>query len=448
MECFRFILSPLDKIQAQKYNKTEFIQVPNENIGLGRGQLRLRQLLVSLARGRTIPVGYTVMSTALNADPLHFHYIDESSGLSDLTQKLSGASIVAVDIEADSFHHYYPKVCLIQISFSGDNFIVDPLAGLDLSGFLKELTSKNLIFHDSGYDLRMMRHCFGFEPKGEIFDTMLAGKLLGVESLNLAGMLQSILNVSISKGSQKADWSRRPLPDSLLRYAAMDTLHLLELADKMEQKLCQQNRTGWHKQMCRQSVCAAMNHTRTFDPEKDWRIKGSSRLTPRQLAFLKQLWLWREKQAQRADLPPFRILHNERLIALAVGAESRTKPNFNDLCQSLKHCRGKRLDALHKAMEKAFHQKSSQWPQSKPASRASRPDTQLLARIEKIRKACQKAAEQNSLSAELILSRALIGKLAQTGPEGLEKMIRNGSILPWQADLLREPLRKIFEKIS
>jgi ribonuclease D len=382
----------------------------------------------------------------LSPELLHFYYINEPSKLSDLTQKLYSASVVAIDMEADSFHHYYPKVCLIQLSFNGENFIIDPLAKLELSNFMKELASKKLIFHDSGYDLRMMRQCFAFEPTGEIFDTMLAGKLLGAESISLAGMLQSFMGITITKGGQKADWSQRPLEESLLRYAAMDTFYLLELAEKLEGILGEQSRTGWHKQMCKQSVKAAMNHTQTFDPAKDWRIKGYSHLTPRQLAFLQQLWLWREKQAQTADLPPFRILHNERLIGLAVGADSRTEPDFDDLCQNLKHCKGKRLESLHTALKKAFHQKPAQWPQPKASSRIARPNTQLLARIEKIRKVCQEAAEQNGLSTELVLSRALMAKLAQTGPKGLESMILEGSILPWQADLIRIPLGEILEK--
>jgi ribonuclease D len=386
------------------------------------------------------------LSTALNAEPLYF-YISHATALSDLAGKLSAVSKVAVDIEADSFHHYYPKVCLIQLGFDGNNFIVDPLAGLDLSCLLKELKTKNLIFHDSGYDLRMLKQSFGFEPEGEIFDTMLAGKLLKIEPLNLAGMLLTVLNVSISKSNQKADWSKRPLPESLLRYAAMDTHHLLELAEKLEHQLREQNQTGWHQQMCRHSVQAAMNHTRTSNPEKDWRIKGSSRLTPRQMAFLKQLWLWREKQAQHADLPPFRIFLNERLVTLAVHAESQTKLDFDALCRDIKYCKGQRLSALCKAIKKAFEQEPSQWPKTKTFSRTPRPDKQFLVRMEKIREVCKKIAEQNNLSVELILSRATIGKLAQAGLEGLDEMVREDSILPWQADLLREPLKEIFNNL-
>jgi ribonuclease D len=111
----------------------------------------------------------------------------------------------------------------------------------------------------------------------------------------------------------------------------MDTHHLLELAARLEAMLQEQNRTGWHQQMCRRSVRAAVNHKPDIDPERDWRIKGSSLLNRRQLAFLKQLWLWREKQAQKADLPPFRILHNERLIDLAIQADSHANPDFSIL---------------------------------------------------------------------------------------------------------------------
>jgi ribonuclease D len=310
----------------------------------------------------------------LNENSLQFCYIDEPAALSDLVRKLSAASAVAMDIEADSFHHYYPKVCLIQMSFNGSNFIVDPLAGLDLSDLLKELKTKNLIFHDTGYDLRMMKLSLGFEPEGEIFDTMLAGKLLKVESLNLAGMLLNVLHVSISKSDQKADWSKRPLSEHLLRYAAMDTRHLLELAEKLEIQLREQDQTGWHQQMCRNSVAAAMNHVRTSNPEKDWRVKGSSHLTPRQMAFLKQLWLWREKQAQNADLPPFRIFHNERMVALAIRADAQQQLDFEILCGDIKHCKGPRLASLCKALEKAFEQKPSQWPKIRVPSRRPRPD--------------------------------------------------------------------------
>ncbi len=394
---------------------------------------------------QNLPGGYVGqqvngISVVLSKKGLHYHYITALSDLKDFLDKLRHVSTVAVDIEADSFHHYYPKVCLIQMSFDGENYVIDPLVKLDMKPVFEVLESKNLIFHDAGYDLRMLRQSFGFEPKGEIFDTMLAGKLLRLESLNLAGMLHHVLQVTISKGSQKADWSKRPLPDHLLEYAAMDTHYLLELATRLEGILQEQNRTGWHQQMCRRSVRAAINHKPDIDPERDWRIKGSSLLNRRQLAFLKELWLWREKQAQKADLPPFRILHNERLIDLAIQADSHINPDFRLLLSSLKHCKGKRLDCLEQALQKAFAMESSQWPAKKVPTRQPKPDPEFLKRIDKIRNCCKSLAEQHQIALEILMPRHIIGIIAKSGPAHLNELLKEGVIVEWQYELLKEPL--------
>jgi ribonuclease D len=382
----------------------------------------------------------------LSIKEIQYNYIDQQSQLEQLVDKLRNASPIAVDIEADSFHHYYPKVCLIQLSFEGDNFILDPLAALDLSLFFDCLRGKKLIFHDAGYDLRMLRSDFAFEPAGEIFDTMLAGKLLRLEPLNLAGMLSNVLDVIISKSNQKADWSKRPLPESLLQYAALDTHYLLELAQKLEAGLHEQQRTGWHKQMCQRSVRAAVSHTRQVNPNKDFRIKGSSSMTRRQLAFLKLLWEWREKQAQQANLPPFRIMHNERLVTLAINAEMQQESDFAALCATVRHCKGKRLQALHKALEKAFTQDSSEWPAKKEVKRIPRPDNAFLDRVEKIRQRCQQVADTHNIAADILLPRAAITVIAKSGAAALGQLLEQGVIVPWQAELLQVPLADCLEQ--
>ncbi len=377
---------------------------------------------------------------------IQYNYMDQQAPLEQLVDKLHGVSTVAVDIEADSFHHYYPKVCLIQLSFEGDNFIIDPLAKLDLSSFFRCLGDKKLIFHDAGYDLRMLRMDFGFEPAGEIFDTMLAGKLLRLESLNLAGMLNDMLDVIISKSNQKADWSKRPLPESLLQYAALDTHYLLELAQKLETGLHDQQRTGWHKQMCQRSVRTAASHTKQSEPNKDFRIKGSSALSRRQLAFLKLLWEWREKQAEQANLPPFRILHNERLVSLAIKGETLQEPDFTALCATVSHCKGKRLQSLHAAFEKAFAQDSSQWPAKREGTRIPRPDGAFLERLEKIRLCCLDVANANNVAADILLPRAAMTVVAKSGTAGLTQLLEQGVIVPWQAELLQVPLADCLEQ--
>jgi len=112
-------------------------------------------------------------------------YIDTDSGLLGLLSRLEEAPRIALDTEADSLHHYFEKVCLVQLSAGEEGAaIVDPLCGLDLSPLLGLLARKTLILHGADYDLRMMRLTFGFLPEGEVFDTMLAARLLGHEQID------------------------------------------------------------------------------------------------------------------------------------------------------------------------------------------------------------------------------------------------------------------------
>ena len=96
---------------------------------------------------------------------LDYELIETDDRLKNLTSHLKNASIVALDTEADSFHHYRPQVCLIQVTLEGKTFIVDPLGDISVTGFLKELSHKELIIHDAGYDLRMLKASSGFKPK-------------------------------------------------------------------------------------------------------------------------------------------------------------------------------------------------------------------------------------------------------------------------------------------
>ena len=112
-----------------------------------------------------------------------YTYVRAQALLDKLSQRIDAAARVAVDTEADSLHNYFEKVCLIQLSMDGEHYLVDPLAGLELSGFLASLAAKPLIFHAGDYDLRILRASTGFRPNGEIFDSMIAAQLLGIEEI-------------------------------------------------------------------------------------------------------------------------------------------------------------------------------------------------------------------------------------------------------------------------
>ncbi|MGH7930578.1 MAG: ribonuclease D, partial [Candidatus Binatia bacterium] len=248
-------------------------------------------------------------------------YVRERAAMETLIQRIRTAERVAVDTEADSLHNYFEKVCLIQLSLGGEHYLLDPLAGLDLTGFLEALAEKPLILHGGDYDLRMLRASTGFRPRREVFDTMIAAQLLGIEQIGLAALIERFFDITIGKEGQKSDWSRRPLSEKQQRYAVNDTRYLEHLAERLRDELSERGRVDWHLKSCRAMV-ESTGRDNSRDPEEAWRIKGTGRLTRRQLAYLRELWRWRDEHARRANLPPFKVFGNQQILDLLQWAES------------------------------------------------------------------------------------------------------------------------------
>ena len=260
------------------------------------------------------PVSSTNVKTYAEQTPL---LVADAESLGRLVDDLSAhpGDDVALDTEADSFHHYFEKVCLLQLARGGTAWLVDPLAGLDLALLFGTLSRRRLLLHGADYDLRLLSRGYGFRPR-EIFDTMLAAQLLGQKEIGLAALLSGRLGVTLDKSSQRADWSRRPLTSILVTYAAADVLHLHELVSLLEADLAAKGRLEWHAEECRRLLSQDLSPA-PDDPETDWRIKGSNALSARERAFLRELWIARDERSRSLDLPPFRVLHNETLLSLA-----------------------------------------------------------------------------------------------------------------------------------
>ena len=370
-------------------------------------------------------------------------YVATAAQMGVLLEALGAVDRVAVDTEADSFHHFHHKVCLIQLAVDGRCFVVDPLAGLDLSGMLGVLADKRLIFHDAGYDLRMMLSSFGFCPKREIFDTMLAARLAGLENISLSALLEEIVGVKMSKQNQRADWSQRPLSADCIAYAAEDIRYLVYLADHLAEKLESLGRIEWHREYCQWVVGQTQLPKEPQDLEKIWRIPGTHGLEPRQMAFVRAVWQWRQDQADKADLSPFRIMHNEQVIKLALWAEQQEQFRPDSLPRLPKHCKGARLRLLVEAMQGAAKLTEAEWPGPLRNQRGARPSAEVLGRTELLKKECQKIAESLGLVPQLIASQKSMMAAVNTKSDTQEKLLCIGW-MRWQAGLLLGPLRGIL----
>src|SRR3954451_13776229 len=159
--------------------------------------------------------------------------IQTDAELSELLPKLETVDRVAVDTEADSLHCYFEKLCLVQISVPGHDYLVDPLSQVDLAPLATALTPKELVLQGADFDLRLLRRTLGFVAT-RVFDTVIAARLLGIRSFSLAALVERYFGVTLAKGSHKANWARRPLPHHMAEYAMNDTHYLLPLAEKLE----------------------------------------------------------------------------------------------------------------------------------------------------------------------------------------------------------------------
>src|SRR6478736_3485710 len=241
--------------------------------------------------------------------------IQADAELAELLPKLTHVDRVAVDTEADSLHCYFEKLCLIQLSIPGQDFLVDPLANVELSPLAQALTDKEIVLQGADFDLRLLRRSVGFVAT-RIFDTVIAARLIGIRSFSLAALVEQFFGVTLVKGSQKANWARRPLPQHMAEYAMNDTHYLLPLAEKLEAGLRERGRLDWFRQSCERALQQA-GVQRTRDDEEPWRVSGSGKLGGRACAILRELWHWRDKEAQASDRPAFHVLQNHLLIEAA-----------------------------------------------------------------------------------------------------------------------------------
>ncbi len=249
-------------------------------------------------------------------------WVDRPDGVERAAEAVRGEGRCALDTEADSLHSYFHKVCLVQLTVGGRSFVIDPLAlapgSLEPLWEVVGAPEVSVVMHGADYDLRVLDRDYGARIRG-LEDTQSMALLLGEPKTGLAAMLAKELGVELDKEHQRADWGRRPLPAAMLAYAAADTVHLDRLAAQLRARLEELGRWGWAQEEFRR--LEAVRHVPPVeDPLAFERIKGARRLRGAARDRLLALYRWREDAAQRRDVPPFKVLGNRELIAIAEAA--------------------------------------------------------------------------------------------------------------------------------
>lgn len=375
-----------------------------------------------------------------NLEP--YRYVSTDAELAALVKDVGEECRLAVDTEADSLHHYHEKVCLIQLTAGGRDYIVDPLSGVDAAPLVDAMADRELIFHGADYDLRMLRRSLKLKTRKPVFDTMLAAQLLGFEKLGLAALVERYFGVVLSKRGQKSDWSRRPLTKEQLDYAQLDTHYLPEIADRLAAELSARGRTAWFEESCAAVAYAAMQEDRAGDKE-GWRIRGARLLSRRELAFLREAWNWREHEARHADLPRFKVLVDDQLMAIVRWSAANPGKPATKGPRLPRNCVGRRLDALEKALGRAASVPEKGYPEHPRPEKRGRSDCDCSRRIELLRVACAKTAGELGIAPSTLAPRAALAAIARELPQQAEAIMATGRLLRWQAELILPAVEEI-----
>jgi ribonuclease D len=371
-----------------------------------------------------------LLGIRLKPSPPTYQLIDQPNQLEPLLAAMDRVEEIFLDTEADNMNRYRTRVCLLQFLVDGKVFLVDALAPLDFDLLWKRMATKHLVMHGSDYDLRLLYDWCEFRPKS-IFDTMLAAQLLNRQRIGLAGLLEEHFGVILSKESQKANWSRRPLTQKLLDYASLDVWHLPDLRDLLTRQLARLNRLEWLDQQCqRQIESALVGFPR--DDDLAWRIGKSERLRGRGLGVLHAVWHWREEQAGRLDTPPFKVCNNDLLLAISYAAEEGDAEEAILAKVNLGRRHDRLIGTLSAAVRAGFAKDPQTLPRRKRSGEYAPLSNEELALQDRLKADRDRVAAKVELEPTLIANRSQLALIARS-PAKIDEIL-----LPWQAELLRD----------
>jgi len=365
-----------------------------------------------------------------------YPFIATVAEVEQLATKLALEPVVAVDTEADSFFHYFDKLCLVQISASCGTFLIDPLAvparAFDALAPVMANPAIRKVFHAAEYDLFVLNRHSGIRVRN-LFDTMISAQLLGYPAVGYGALVERHFDVRLSKDQQRTDWSRRPLKEVQIDYAAADVRYLAELSQILERELESLGRLAWA-----QAEFSALEQRvwpeREFDQQGYLRIKGARKLSARGLAVLRELYLLRDKRAREGDRPPFKVMGNGTLLELAQNPplSRRALAKRRGLTDLVVRRLGQELvEAVQRGLE---------GPEHPPLERKSagngrrRLDRRGEARLEELKRWRAAKSRELGLDPGVFCPNAALEEIAGAVPRSLEELRTLGPVKTWWAD--------------
>ncbi|MBN2258791.1 MAG: HRDC domain-containing protein [Anaerolineaceae bacterium] len=374
-----------------------------------------------------------------NNPPATPNWIDTPATFAAMLVELRDSPILAVDTESNSLFVYHERVCLVQISTGQADYLIDPLV-IDIRPLGDLFSSPGIekVFHAAEYDIICLRRDYQFSFSN-IFDTMVAARLLKKTALGLASILKTEFNVVVDKRHQRANWGERPVKPAMLEYARQDTHYLIPLR---EQSALELHKAGMWE--LAQEDFRRLELTDGRPPVKPdcWSVAGRENLAPLQMATLQGLVEYRDRYARRIDQPLFKVMSDQSLVALARVMPKNRREMQQTMALSEKQ--------MHRHADEllAVIRKGVEGPLPKRKINR-RPPEIYLTRYEKLKRWRSTTASEMGLESDVILPKDIIRAIAELREITRENLKEAMCSTPWRFQRFGERILAILaEPIS
>jgi ribonuclease D len=352
--------------------------------------------------------------------------VDTPAAFDAFLQALSREDRLALDTESDSLYRYFYKVCLIQVSAGSVDYLLDPLRLPDLRPLERFLADPSIekVFHAAENDILLLKRDYRFSFDN-IFDTMLAARILGRRGVGLAALLREHFGVELDKRVQLTDWGHRPLTGQQLSYARLDSRYLLPLRDLLADELHAKRR--WREAQEAFADLPDLVHVeKPFDPEGFWRSKEVRDLRPSEVAIFRELYLWRDQQARAVDQPPFKVITDQILLQL-----SREQPQSVDSLP-LNPNQARRFGPVILAAIARGREAPAPQPPARRTNGEGRPDPEVAIRYDRLRAWRTKRAAARGVDLDVILNNETLMAVARARPTDMQALAALGVMRSWK----------------
>ncbi len=337
-------------------------------------------------------------------------FVDQLSAWEKCLEALQKEPILAIDLESNGMYVYSENICLIQISTPTQDYIVDPLAQLDLAplGELIEDARVQKIFHAAEYDMILMKQEHDWDLHN-LFDTMWAARILGYERVGLANILDELFGVQLDKRFQRTDWGKRPLSKAQLAYAQRDTHYLFSLRQHLLEALDKAGLVQEAEEIFAEQAQVKLPDT-SFSTDDFWSINGVRNMPPASQAVLKELNIFRDAVARKKNLPLFKVMGNKTLVAIA----ERLPQNEQELGR-IRGMSSAQVRRYGRQILRIVRQKQN-GPYPRPPKRPPRLPESVMERYEALHLWRKERGVKRGVDSDVIMSRGALWAIAHANP--------------------------------